>query len=242
VPRRVRRGLLQPLVARLPVADRKLSLEFKLKRLLSGLDLPPAQAHLWWRIVLTEAEKLRLLSEEVLQHFEPEPSERHFLRCLSRSSGTDDLARLFEIDNSIFLPDDLMVKNDRMSMAHSLEARVPLTDNDLTAFMARVPSRLKLKGLHQKHIMRRALAGLLPPVILRKKKVGLEMPYSRWLKHELRDLLGEYLGPERLSETRLFRPARVQALVDEHLAGRRDNGRALWGLLNYMMWLELYIP
>jgi asparagine synthase (glutamine-hydrolysing) len=90
--------------------------------------------------------------------------------------------------------------------------------------------------------MRRAMEGVLPAEILNKKKVGLEMPYSHWLKYELNDLLTSYLGPERISETGLFRPEAVQALVDDHLAGRVDHGRALWGLLNYMMWLELYIP
>src|SRR5207249_3184339 len=109
------------------------------------------------------------------------PADRHFTELFRRSSGTDDLARLLDIDNRLFLPDDLLIKNDRMSMAHSLEARVPFTDNALAGFMARVPSRLKLKGLRQKHLMRRALADVLPPAIVNKKKVGLEMPYSRWL-------------------------------------------------------------
>jgi asparagine synthase (glutamine-hydrolysing) len=135
-----------------------------------------------------------------------------------------------------------MVKNDRMSMAHSLEARVPLTDLELTAFMSTVPSGLKLRSLRKKHIMRRAMEGILPAEILNKKKVGLEMPYSYWFKYALKDMLTSYLGPERISETGLFRPEAVQALVDDHLAGRVDHGRALWGLLNYMMWLELYIP
>jgi len=77
---------------------------------------------------------------------------------------------------------------------------------------------------------------------LNKKKVGLEIPYSYWLKHELKDLMTSYLGPKRISDSGLFRPDSVQKLVTEHLEGRVDHGRALWGLLNYMMWLELYIP
>jgi asparagine synthase (glutamine-hydrolysing) len=146
------------------------------------------------------------------------------------------------VDSSVFLPDDLMVKNDRMSMAHSLEARVPMTDAVLTEFMWRVPPRLKMRGLRKKHLMRRAMEGLLPSVIVNKKKVGLEMPYSRWLRTELKDVLMTYLEPARLGETGVFRPEAVKALVDGHLEGRRDHGRALWGLLNYMLWLELYVP
>jgi len=242
VPQWMRRSLIAPLVHSLPVSDKKLSLEFKLKRFLGGQDLSPAQAHFWWRIVLTEAQKLSLYTHHVLEQIVPQESERHFTDRFEASTAKDSLSRLFEIDCSVFLPDDLMVKNDRMSMAHSLEARVPLTDLELTAFMSTVPSRLKLRSLRKKHIMRRAMEGILPGEILNKKKVGLEMPYSYWFKHQLKDLMMSYLGPKRMSDSGLFRVEAVQKLVTEHLEGRIDHGRALWGLLNYMMWLELYIP
>ena len=81
-----------------------------------------------------------------------------------------------------------------------------------------------------------------PREILDKKKVGLEIPYSRWLRAELKDLVDRYLGPARLAESGLFSPSAVQRLVSEHQHGQVDHGRALWGLLNYMMWLELYEP
>jgi asparagine synthase (glutamine-hydrolysing) len=240
-PRWIRNGLIAPVVNALPVSDKKLSLEFKMKRFLGGLDLPPAQAHLWWRIVLTEAQKLALYTPEVREQFRPESSDRHFVEVFKRSKAQDVLSRLMHIDSTVFMPDDLMIKNDRMSMAHSLEARVPMTDPELTEFMSRVPIGLKLPGGRKKHIMRKAMEGILPLAILDKKKVGLEMPYSRWFKRELNDLVMLYLGPRRIHDTGLFRPQAVQTLLDEHMAGRRDHGRAIWGLLNYMMWLELYI-
>jgi asparagine synthase (glutamine-hydrolysing) len=146
------------------------------------------------------------------------------------------------IDSGVFLPDDLLKKHDRMSMAHSLEARVPFTDPDLMNFLASVPARLKLPGLRKKNLMRRAMEGTLPPAILNKKKVGLEMPYSRWFKNELKETLLHHLSPARLAERGLFNPQAVQLLIDEHLAGKRDHGRALWGLMNYALWLEIYIP
>ena len=242
VPRWFRQGLLAPLVEQLPVSNKKLSLEFKLKRFLGGQDLAPAQAHLWWRIVLSEAQKLALYTPQVLEQFVPEPAERHFLSVLGRSGANQILNQLLHIDSSVFLPDDLMIKNDRMSMAHSLEARVPMTDPELTEFLSRVPPSLKLRHLRKKHLMRRAMQGILPSSILNKKKVGLEMPYSRWLKNELHDVLMTYCGPARIAETQLFRPEAIQSLIEQHQSGRYDHGRALWGLLNYMMWLELYIP
>jgi asparagine synthase (glutamine-hydrolysing) len=242
VPRWVRQSLIAPIVQKLPVSDKKLSLEFKMKRFLGGQDLSPEIAHLWWRIVLTEAQKLELYSPQVLEQFVPTESNRFFIEEFKRARAEEDLSRIMAIDNSIFLPDDLMIKNDRMSMAHSLEARVPMTDTELVRFMAQVPARIKLPGLRKKNIMRRAMEGILPPEILNKKKVGLEMPYSRWFKNELNDLIGHYLGPKNISDRGLFKPTAVQALVNDHMDGRRDNGRALWGLLNYMVWLDLYIP
>jgi asparagine synthase (glutamine-hydrolysing) len=240
VPRPVRQGVIVPLVQQLPVSDKKLSLEFRLKRFLGGQDLSTPEAHLWWRIVLTEIEKRRLYTPSALESLQMEPSVRFFEKAFSQGPVGDPLASLMLVDQLVFLPDDLMIKNDRMTMAHSLEARVPFTDNDLMDFMARVPSRLKLHRMRKKHVLRRAMAGLLPPAILNKKKVGLEMPYSRWLKGDLRDLVDRYLGVERVRETGILRPEGIQTLVAEHLDGRRDNGRALWGLLNYMMWRELY--
>jgi len=227
LPRWIRQGLIAPIINSLPVSDKKLSLEFKMKRFLGGLDLPPAQAHLWWRIVLTEAQKFDMYTPAVLEQFAPEPSERHFVEAFGRSGAKDILNRLMHIDASVFLPDDLMVKNDRMSMAHSLEARVPMADLELTEFMSGVPARIKLPGLRKKHITRRAMESILPPEILNKKKVGLEIPYSRWLKNELKDVLMTCCEPSRVNETGLFRSDAVMKLVGEHVAGQRDHGRVL---------------
>jgi len=242
IPRFVRRRLIAPVINSLPVSDKKLSLEFKMKRFLGGQDLTPAEAHLWWRVVLTEAQKRALLAPQLFKLFDPQISVRHFTEVFNRSDAPETLSRLMHVDTSVFLPDDLMVKNDRMSMAHSLEARVPLTDPALMNFLATVPGRLKLPGLRKKNLMRRAMEGTLPPAVLNKKKIGLEMPYSRWFKNELKETLLHYLGPARLAERGLFNPQAVQKLIEEHLAEKFDHGRALWGLLNYALWLELYIP
>ncbi|HSG06712.1 MAG TPA: asparagine synthase C-terminal domain-containing protein, partial [Longimicrobiales bacterium] len=241
IPRVVRRGIMAPLVGLLPVSHSKLSLEFRMKRFLGGLDMATEDAHLWWRIILTDARKRALYSPEVLEALRPEDPERHFRDVFGRSGARDDLNRLLHVDSAVFLPDDLMVKNDRMTMAHSLEARVPFTDFELVEWMARVPARMKMPRLRKKHVMRAALGGLLPAEILARKKMGMEMPYSRWLTRELRDVLEDYCGPERITAVGLFRPEAVQALVAEHLGRRHDHGRPLWALLNFMMWHEAYI-
>ncbi len=240
VPRAVRRGVVAPLVGLLPVSHRKLSLEFRMKRFLGGLDLDPVDAHLWWRVVLSAERRRALLAPAVLEAAAEAP-ERWFRDVWNRSGARDGLNRILHVDSAVFLPDDLMVKNDRMTMAHSLEARVPFTDLELTRWMATVPARLKLPGLRKKHVLRQALRGLLPPEILAKKKVGLEMPYSRWLAADLKDVLLDWCGPERVRAVGLFRADAVDVLVQEHLERRHDHGRPLWALMNFMMWHELYL-
>jgi asparagine synthase (glutamine-hydrolysing) len=241
IPRPVRNGVLTPLVGVLPVSHAKLSLEFRLKRFLGGLDLDPVAAHLWWRIVLTEAQKRELYDPRILEALTPEAPARHFQAVYEASNALDPLGKLLHVDSAVFLPDDLMIKNDRMTMAHSLEARVPFTDPELTEYLSRVPTGVKFPGLRKKHLLRSGMAGLLPVEILRKKKFGLELPYSRWLTTELNDLLHRYCDGGRVADTGLFRPEAVDALVRDHLSFRHDHGRALWGLLNFMMWHEAYI-
>ncbi len=241
LPGFLRNGVLAPIIRSLPVSHKKLSLEFKLKRFISGQDLPPAQAHMWWRIVLTAVQKQDVLTQGVREQLASFEAHRHFTEAFDRCASPETLSKIMYIDNRVFLPDDLMIKNDRMSMAHSLEARVPFTDPELCEFMGRVPVGMKLKGTQKKRLMKMALRDKLPDSLIQKKKVGLEMPYSSWFRNELKPLLLETLAPDRLEATGLFQPAGVQRIVDDHLEGRVDHGRALWGLVNYMTWHDLYI-
>jgi asparagine synthase (glutamine-hydrolysing) len=134
-----------------------------------------------------------------------------------------------------------MIKNDRMTMAHSLEARVPFTDNNLVNYLASVPVHYKLKGLKKKFLLRSSFNGMLPKSIIKKKKVGLEMPYSHWFIHEWRDMVEDLLSEAKLNSTGLFNTKGVRQIWAEHQAKKIDHGRALWGLVNYMLWHEIYI-
>ncbi|MCU0917175.1 MAG: asparagine synthase (glutamine-hydrolyzing) [Planctomycetes bacterium] len=240
IPPGLRQGLIRPLVDRLPVSHRRLSLDFKAKRFVRGAELDIPQSHFYWRVVLSEEAKRLVLAEP--QRFQQyAPSHQFFSDAYARCEAQDTLNRLLYIDCSYHLPDDLMIKNDRMTMAHSLEARVPFTDTDLVTFLATVPVAYKMPGLRRKHLLRSALKGLLPDAVLKKKKLGLEMPYSRWLRAELRGVGEAVLSDSRLRATGIFNPAGVRKLWDEHQALHTDHGRALWGLINYLLWHELYI-
>ncbi len=240
VPGFIRRGLLKPIVHMLPVSHKKLSFEFKAKRFTEGSELGVPESHFFWRSVLSDDAKLEVLSKDFC-HDEFPSSDEYFRRIYSRCRADQDLNRILCIDTSCHLPHDLMIKNDRMTMAHSLEARVPFTDMDLFRFMARVPVSRKLPGLRKKQILREAMKGLLPDRILNKKKIGLEMPYSRWFRSDLSEYSRDVLSGSSALDSGLFNASGIDVLWSEHLKMKCDHGRALWGLLNYMLWYDMYI-
>lgn len=240
VPALVRRNLIAPLVNRLPVSHQKLSFDFKAKRFVSGAELDTPVSHMAWRVVLSEEVKREVLANaERFNQFHP--SAGFFIDAFDHCSDTDELNRLLYIDYRYHLADDLMIKNDRMTMANSLEARVPFTDNELVKFLNTVPVSVKLPGRKKKYLLRTAMKDFLPPEIIRKKKVGLEMPYSSWFRSELRELAEMQFTLAKLNSTGLFNGATISNLWQEHQDLKVDHGRFFWGLLNYMLWYEMYI-
>ncbi len=240
VPGFIRRNLIGRAVNMLPVSHSKLSFEFKAKRFARGSELDVPESHYFWRMVLSGDTRREILQDPERFTGFPEPSDL-FRDIYRNCKASSDLNRLLCIDTSCHLPHDLMIKNDRMTMAHSIEARVPFTDTELFRFLSSVPVRHKLPGMNKKALLKKAMKDLLPDSIVRKKKVGLEMPYSKWIRSELRDVALEYLEPSKLSATGLFNPDGVKRLWEEHDSMRVDHGRALWGIMNYMMWHGMYI-
>ena len=225
----------------LPVSHKKISFEFKAKRFIRGVSLPIPQAHLFWRIVLSEAEKLSLYSPALRDEKGLATSDRIFAQLFESCHAEDPLNRLLYIDSKVFLPDDLFVKNDRMSMAHSIEARVPMTDPDLVSFLSSVPGNVKIRGLQRKFLLRRALREVFPKAIVKKKKVGFDMPFSKWLKREFYDFMMDAFRTQKLREANLFDWGFVENLIEDHRANRRNNARPLWGLLNFAVWYDAYM-
>lgn len=239
LPRPVRRLLVRPMVRLLPVSRRKLSFEFKARRFTAGAELGVPESHFFWRAVLSGDARRKILAVEPPGEFlRP---EKLYPSIYAECEADTELNRLLCIDSSCHLPNDLMIKNDRMTMAHSVEARVPFTDTELFGYLSRVPCEHKMPGMKKKALLRKSMRGILPEAVVNKKKVGLEMPYSGWMRGPLREFTMEYLSPRRVRDTGLFEPAGITDLLEAHQKGRADNGRALWGLLNYMVWHDLYI-
>ena len=152
------------------------------------------------------------------------------------ASGRDPLGRLMHVDLLSYLPGDILTKVDRMSMAASLEARVPLLDHVLVEFACRIPTRLKLKDGTGKWIFRRAIRDLVPSLVFERPKHGFGIPLRPWLRHELRHRVDALRAPSPLGEF-VMAPA-VNRVVNEHVAGRRDHTPLLWKLIVLQRWLE----
>lgn len=157
------------------------------------------------------------------------------------AGGGDALNRMLAVDGLTQLPDDLLMLTDKMSMAVSLECRVPLLDHELVELAAAMPQHIKVRGGRLKHVMKQALADLLPPDILDRKKRGFGTPIGAWLKGQLAGLLDAVLSPEALTRRGLFEPAAVAQLVAAHRAHREDYTDALLALMNFEVWARIYL-
>jgi asparagine synthase (glutamine-hydrolysing) len=222
-----------PIVRRLPSSSAKAStLEYRAKRFVAGAHLPPLERHSAWKEITPGFMRERLLRPEHRVPAEPADLLRtHFAETV----GAEPLARVMDIDLRIFLVDDMLVKTDRASMAHSLEARVPFLDTAVSDLALSLPVHMKVRGFSKKRLIRRAIAPLVPDEIIRGKKQGFSIPVAAWLRGELAPLAREVLSPGRVQRQGFFRPDAVTALLEEHLAGR-DRSRQVWALLVFSLW------
>jgi asparagine synthase (glutamine-hydrolysing) len=162
-------------------------------------------------------------------------------RAFAAATGDDDLNRMLRVDAQTQLPDDLLLLTDKMSMAVSLECRVPLLDQDLVDLAARMPEDVKIRGGRLKHAVKAALAEVLPASILERKKRGFGTPMGAWLKGDLAPVLRDVLSTESVAARGLFRPAEVARLIAAHEANREDGTDRLLALMNLEIWARIYL-
>ena len=229
-------ALAAPLIERLPSSAGKVSFDYKAKRFARGARLSPLERHHAWKEIFSRQVQAALLGGR-----DPgwDPVDLYRERY-AETAGAEPLARFQDVDFGIYLVDDLLVKTDRSSMAHSLELRVPFLDNEVAATALGLATPLKVRGLAKKRLLRRALAPLLPKEILRGPKQGFSIPVAAWLRGPLQGFARETLSAETLSRQGWLDPATVTGLLDAHCAGREDLSRQLWGLIAFTLWFDRY--
>jgi asparagine synthase (glutamine-hydrolysing) len=240
VPRPVRERLVRPAVAHLPVSPAKASLESRLRRFVSGDVEDSWRAHASWRRIFTEEDKRRLLANGHAQF----PSTASLYRPESgRATSADPVNRLLYADLTFYLPNDMLVKVDRMTMAWGLEARTPYLDYRLVDLLAGLPSRVKCGawGSRQKILLRRVAARVLPSAVRPRPKAGFNLPVGDWLRHDRGHFVERHLLDARPDVMRVLSRVEVERLVREHRSGAADHAHKLWGLLCLSLWWQRFM-
>jgi asparagine synthase (glutamine-hydrolysing) len=189
----------------------------------------------------TESEKHELYSgkmQDASVEFDPYGEHR---KDFDRVAGEDFINQMLYVDLKTFLPCLNLTYTDKTSMASSMEVRVPLLDHELIEMAARMPARLKLKGLTGKYILKRAAEHWLPREIIHRKKAGFSAPIRAWLARDLRETVEELLSESNIRRRGYFDYRAVRRLIDENLSGREDNSLKVFQLLTLELWHRAFI-
>ena len=213
---------------KLPVSDEKIGFDYKVKRFLAGSLLSADAAHLFWNGTFSEREKRSLLRA---------CDSSGFADLLGKMEGSG-LSRYLDFDQRYYLPDDILYKVDRMSMAHSLEVRPPFLAPEIVDFSRRLPDRFKLSGTTSKVVLRTLMKDKLPLSVLQRPKIGFDIPVHEWFRGVLRPLLLDVLSRDNVEASGLFHWPSVHRLINDHLERRANVGYHLWGLVILILWMK----
>ena len=175
----------------------------------------------------------------LLENYDAQDYILEFLK--SDRGGPETLGKILYADQKTYLPDDLLVKMDRMTMAHGLESRSPFLDHLLVEFAATLPAKYKIQGRTQKSILKSIARDFLPLNIIDRPKQGFGVPVGEWFRGELKGMVSNVLDNSHFIETGWLEQGRVMELWQEHLSGKQNHSHKLWGLLNLELWYERYI-
>ena len=239
LPGLLRRHVIEPVVGWLPDRPQKKGAVNLLKRFVDGAALPEEGGHMRWQYFSSAAQDASLFTPAFLRQITQDPFEP-VRRHGGRACHVDRLSRECYVDLRLTMPDSVLMKVDKMSMARSLEVRVPFLDHRLVEFAARIPSRHKFPWLRTKAIYRKAMTGVLPSFILERGKQGYSLPLKSWLRDELKEYMTTLLNTSPLLREHMH-VSYINRLIDEHLRHTRNHNHVLWALMNLALWHRRYI-
>jgi asparagine synthase (glutamine-hydrolysing) len=224
----------RPLADRLPSSTKKVSLDYRLKRFTRAAGLPPLERHHVYKEIFSAEARAELTGRR--SAFDPLAGYRE---RFGATEGHELLTRLQDVDFGLYLVDDLLTKTDRASMAWSLEARVPFMDTVVSNFAFSLPVKHKVRGFSKKRLLRKAVEPLLPHEVVHGKKRGFSIPAAAWLRGELEPFARETLSS--VGRQGILDQRAALRVLDDHVAGREDLSRQLWGLLSFTLWYERHV-
>jgi asparagine synthase (glutamine-hydrolysing) len=228
VPRSLRRLSLRS-ANRLRASNKKIGLDYKLQRFLYGTLLDERASHVFWNGTFSQPQRRDLMVSQ---------NSTHILKLLATIPPKGDLRRFMAFDQAYYLPDNLLVKVDRMSMAHSLEVRPAFLDHRIVEFAATLPADYCIRGRNLKLLLRHLMKDKLPQSILGKKKQGLDIPVHDWLRGHLKPLLLDTLNKKTVDETGIVYWPHLESLINLHMERKANYGYHLWGMLMLFLWIK----
>jgi len=234
LPMTIRSSIVTPLLEHLPYSMRKL------KQAARNLSEPAPERWMSWFGIFNGHLKESLLAEEVKQQIDLDAS-RQFKSWLAANPQRDDLSAMLYLDTKIWLPDNLLMKGDKMTMAASLELRIPLLDHRLIEYAATIPSQSKIRPFQAKYLLKRAFADFLPAPILTRKKMGFNVPTGIWFREGQRGIITRLLLSERLRQRGYFNNRFIASMVRDHLEGRTNYQAQLFTLASLELWFRVFI-
>jgi asparagine synthase (glutamine-hydrolysing) len=216
-----------------PVSDEKIAFEYKVKRLFEGALMCPARAHVYWNGTFADVDHASIVSKPL-----PRALDKILGEMADLPASTDDLAPFLWLDQKYYLADDILVKSDRMSMAHSVEVRPPFLDHRIVEFAATLPANLKIRGSRQKIILKELMKNKLPSAIVNRPKIGFDIPTHEWLRGPLHGLLEDTFQFGLAEYGQLFCRDGIELLKKRHLQRKINVGYHLWGLLILFLWMK----
>jgi asparagine synthase (glutamine-hydrolysing) len=238
IPRPITRAAVAAALKLTPVSMGNIAFDYLLSRFVAAAEQDLVERHHTWFGSYSPAMQESLLAPRVAAALAGDDPFGSARQQLDGRSFPDDLSRLLYMDFTMYLQDDLLTKVDRATMLASLEARAPFLDHELAEFVAGLPSRHKLRGITTKDILRRTVRRRLPPEILRRRKRGFNIPFSKWLLHGLGDELKRRFQVERVEARGLFNPVGIANLLHEHLSQEADHRKPLFTLLAFDLWCD----
>jgi len=240
IPAWMRNGIVRPLAGALPPTAQKKGVANSIKRFVAGAALDESLMHARWMTFLDPSNRSALFTDDVLRTLRTENPYRPILDAVPGDETLDDVTRTGYIDVRTYLADDILVKVDRMSMAASLEARVPYLDHRVVEFAFSLPPHLKMKGYQTKLLLNRTFWDRLPSEVRNRDKQGFSIPIKNWIRGALKPMMYDLLDPARIRGQGLFREGFVSRLMDEHVRGRENHSHTLWALMVFQKWSDLY--
>ncbi len=227
----------------LPASQKRISLEFKIKKFLSGLNYKPEISnYIWWGAYPPKLKK-RLFTQDflnLLKDYKDFSPINFYLKKLKNIK--DPLDRINYLDLHLYLQDDLLPKVDRMSMATSLEVRVPFLDHRMVELALSIKNNLRMKGFKTKYILKESLKEFIPPPLFKRPKIGFDIPLGKWLRQELKDYMFSLLNERALKEHGFFNVNFIEEIINTHIKGKHNYRQLIWPLMIFQNWYKKYKP